>query len=450
MLREDEIIQGFKDDTLNGLIITGEYAYVPLRITGTGKAERYNENGLARIVDRKLEMFGSDEWMQIYKNIPIVLEHPKDDEGHCVRAGYENGLFIGNTIDAYIKGSEIWGIARLYEKEVIEALKNGEELSTSPHFSTKEVLQDDEIYLEIPLNINSLAIVSQGFWDKKSTEPAIDTSEINLTEENLMKKADSVLDADLTSKAIEEEKADGVEEEVNALKDNETQEAEKYETLAEEVKKLGEEFSKLAEQHKELEKGDSMKEEEVKKVEEVEEKSDEASISNINKGVGDSWSEEGKKEAYLNITAQGDTIEEAEAKLAEATQAMSGGGESETIEDETRTKEDEEREEIVDVIHETADSAEGLNLRVPHFGAKRLKPVYVIKKFAQNNKGYLNEKYHGLLEKIDSKDSIIAREMLDDMVANIKAKNAKLLQDEYKSAGLGANGEATLKVFRRF
>lgn len=449
MLREDEIIQGFKDDTLNGLIITGEYAYVPLRITGTGKAERYNENGLARIVDRKLEMFGSDEWMQIYKNIPIVLEHPKDDGGNCVRAGYENGLFIGNTIDAYIKGSEIWGIARLYEKEVIEALKSGEELSTSPHFSTKEVLQDDEIYVEIPLNINSLAIVSQGFWDKKSTEPAIDTSEINLTEEVIMEKADSVLEADLNSKT-EEEKADSVEEEVKALQDNETQEADKYETLAEEVKKLGEEFSRLAEQHKELEKGDSMEEKEVKKEEEVkvEEKADEASISNINKGVGDSWSEEGRKEAYLNITAQGDTIEEAEAKLAEATQEMSG--ESETIDDETRTKEDEEREEIVDVIHETADSAEGLNLRVPHFGAKRLKPVYVIKKFAQNNKGYLNEKYHGLLEKIDSKDSVIAREMLDDMVANVKAKNAELLKDKYKSAGLGANGEATLKVFRRF
>lgn len=449
MLREDEIIQGFKDDTLNGLIITGEYAYVPLRITGTGKVERYDENGLARIVDRRLEIFGSDEWMEIYKNIPIVLEHPKDEEGNCVRAGYENGLFIGNTVDSYIKGSEIWGIARLYEKEVIEALKSGEELSTSPHFSTKEVLQDDEIYVEIPLNINSLAIVSQGFWDKKSTEPAIDTSEINLTEEVIMEKADSVLDADLTSKA-EEEKADSVEEEVKALQDNETQEADKYETLAEEVKKLGEEFSKLAEQHKELEKGDSMEEKEVKKEEEVkvEDKADEASISNINKGVGDSWSEEGKKEAYLNITAQGDTIEEAEAKLAEATQAMSG--ESETIDDETRTKEDEEREEIVDVIHETADSAEGLNLRVPHFEAKRLKPVYVIKKFAQNNKGYLNEKYHGLLEKIDSKDSVIAREMLDDMVANIKAKNVELLQDKYKSAGLGANGEATLKVFRRF
>lgn len=420
MLREDEIIQGFKDDTLNGLIITGEYAYVPLRITGTGKVERYDENGLARIVDRRLEIFGSDEWMEIYKNIPIVLEHPKDEEGNCVRAGYENGLFIGNTVDSYIKGSEIWGIARLYEKEVIEALKSGEELSTSPHFSTKEVLQDDEIYVEIPLNINSLAIVSQGFWDKKSTEPAIDTSEINLTEEVIMEKADSVLDADLTSKA-EEEKADSVEEEVKALQDNETQEADKYETLAEEVKKLGEEFSRLAEQHKELEKGDSMEEKEVKKEEEVkvEEKAD-----------------------------QGDAIEEAEAKLAEVTQEMSG--ESETIDDETRTKEDEEREEIVDVIHETADSAEGLNLRVPHFEAKRLKPVYVIKKFAQNNKGYLNEKYHGLLEKIDSKDSVIAREMLDDMVANIKAKNNELLKDKYKSAGLGANGEATLKVFRRF
>lgn len=416
MLSEHEIIQGFKDGTLSGLIITGEFAYVPLRITGTGKAERLDSNGMARIVDRKLELFGSEEWMDTYKNIPIVLEHPKDENGLFVRAGYDHGVFIGNTIDSYIKDNEIWGIARLHEKEVIDALKGGEELSTSPHFITKEVLQDDEIYLELPININSLAIVSSGFWDKKSKEPAIDTSEINITEEVVMEKADSVLEADLTSK---EEKVDeSTEKEVDALKDVEVKEGEQYEALAKQVEKLGEELEKLSKEHKELDKGDSMEQEEAKIEEKVEE------------------------------VLQGDTIEEAEEKLKEAVQSVSA--ESEDVEDENRTEEDEEREKILDVIHETADSAVGLNLRVPHFGAKRLKPVYVIKKFAQNNKGYLNEKYHGLLEKIDSKDGILARDMLENMISNINAKKNELMQDKYKSAGLGSNGEATLKVFKRF
>lgn len=433
MFSQDTISQMLKSGELKGLVVDNEFGYIPLRLTGTGIRERKSSDEKVRVVNRNLQTFTTPELMKLYANLPVVLDHPKNENGEAVRAGYENGTFVGNTIDSYVNGEEIWVIARLQEKSLIDYLKENNDLSTSPHFVTEEVLENG-IFQEVPIKVNSLAIVSKGFWDATSSIPAIDNSEVNLIKEEIImseaEKKDSVMEQEVSKAEKADEKT--TEEKVADLEEHEAKEAESFE--------------KLAEDHKELEKGDSMEEE--KKTE----KADEAVISNINQGAGDSWSEEGKKEAHLSITATGDSIQEAKEKLEEAAaeigkvEKADGSIEEEEegeIKEEYLTDDDREAEKIIKVIHEVADS----EVNVPVFGKKRLHPAIIIKKFAQANKEFVEEKYRPLVDKIDSAMGEFANEIFDGMKSKIKAKQEQKMQETYSANRRNSDGNLVANIF---
>lgn len=419
MLKEQDIANALISGDLTGIVTNGEYAYIPLRFSGTGITERLDENGKARLIDRRLEDFATPELMKEYANINILLTHPKNENGDCVRAGLVNGgAFVGNTIASYLKGEEIWVIGRLHDADIVDLImgnaKNGTDLSTSPHISSEEVLGENGVYVEKPFKINHLAIVGEGFWDKKSTSPAIDGDSLTFIEED---------------KVAEEEKADTMERAETSASDkaDEKSTEEKVADLEKHEAKEAESFEKLAEDHKELDKGDSMDKEKVDAEVDKRELIREAMAV---AGENPKDFEGGDKEKVRE-----------EAKLAEElayNNSESDKHDEEIITDEYFNDDDKEREEVIKKLVEHADEG----VKVPAIGNVRYKASAVIKKFAKANADLVPEKYKGFVDKIDSTTKDLNDELLNGMLGAIKAKQDKVRQDALGSQSSG--------LFRRF
>lgn len=429
MLKERDIANALINGELTGIVTNGEYAYLPLRFTGTGLTERLDENGKARIINRPFEDFTTPELMQEYANINICLTHPKNEKGDCVRAGLINGgAFVGNTIASYLKGEEVWVIGRLHDLEVVDLImgnaKNGTDLSTSPHISSKEVLGENGVYLEKPIKINHLAIVSEGFWDKKSNSPAIEGDSLTLVEEDSVaeeQKADTI-EQSVTSENPKSEKADekSTEERVADLEKHEAKEAESFDNLAKE--------------HENLDKGDSMEKEKVDSVEDKRELIKEAmAVAGKNpddfKGGDDEKVREEAKlaEELAYNDSEADKHDESSDKC-----------DDEIITDEFFNDDDKEREEVFKKIVENADEG----VKIPAIGNTRYKASVLIKKFAQANSDLVPNKFKGLVDKIDSSTKDLNNELLGDMLGAIKAK-----QDKARQEALGSQSSG---LFRRF
>lgn len=419
MLKEQDIANALISGDLTGIVTNGEYAYIPLRFTGTGITERLDENGKARLIDRRLEDFATPELMKEYANINILLTHPKNENGDCVRAGLVNGgAFVGNTIASYLKGEEIWVIGRLHDADIVDLImgnaKNGTDLSTSPHISSEEVLGENGVYVEKPFKINHLAIVGEGFWDKKSTSPAIDGDSLTFIEED---------------KVAEEEKADTMEraETSASEKADEKSTEEKVADLEKHEAKEAEQFDKLAEEHKNLDKGDSVEKEKVDAEVDKRELIREA-MAVAAKSPEDF---EGGKEEKVRE----------EAKLAEElayNNSEADKHDEEIITDEYFNDDDKEREEVIKKLVEHADEG----VKVPAIGSVRYKASAVIKKFAKANADLVPIKFKGFVDKIDSTTKDLNDELLNGMLGAIKAKQDKVRQDALGSQSSG--------LFRRF
>lgn len=426
MLKEQDIANALISGDLTGIVTNGEYAYIPLRFSGTGITERLDENGKARLIDRRLEDFATPELMKEYANINILLTHPKNENGDCVRAGLVNGgAFVGNTIASYLKGEEIWVIGRLHDADIVDLImgnaKNGTDLSTSPHISSEEVLGENGVYVEKPFKINHLAIVGEGFWDKKSTSPAIEGDSLTFIEED---------------KVAEEEKADTMEraETSASEKADEKSTEEKVADLEKHEAKEAESFEKLAEDHKELDKGDSMDKEKVDAEVDKRELIREAMAV---AGENPKDFEGGDKE---KVREEAKLAEELAYNNSEADKhdEESDKCDEEIITDEYFNDDDKEREEVIKKLVEHADEG----VKVPAIGNVRYKASAVIKKFAKANADLVPEKYKGFVDKIDSTTKDLNNELLNGMLGAIKAKQDKLRQDALGSQSSG--------LFRRF
>lgn len=190
-----------------------------VRITGTGTSYRSAHD---EYVYRAPEHFLNDEFVARCNGLPLIFEHPDgsilDTEEYRARA-------IGTIILPYIKGDEVWGIAKVFDADAAELMKTTH-ASTSPAVvfraagSTETLdIEGETVLIEgKPSYLDHLAICEAGVWDKGG-EPSgvlITTEETDMNEEMpawadaLMKR----MDAMEKSKEDEAKKAD--EEEAKA------------------------------------------------------------------------------------------------------------------------------------------------------------------------------------------------------------------------------------------
>jgi colicin import membrane protein len=87
-----------------------------LRITGTGLAHR---KALNEVCWRDLAEWLNAETVARCAGLPVIWEQP---EGKLLTSDEFARRIIGTIIYPYVKGREVWGIARFLDEDAIEAL----------------------------------------------------------------------------------------------------------------------------------------------------------------------------------------------------------------------------------------------------------------------------------------------------------------------------------------
>ncbi len=139
-----------------------------VRVTGTGTSYR---TALDEYVYRPPEEFLTDEFVERCNGLPVIFEHPKKTILNTVE--YSDRA-IGNIILPYIKGSEVWGIAKIYDDDAAKLMATTH-ITTSPAVVFRDAGSTETINLSggqsvliegKPSYLDHLAICEAGVWDK--------------------------------------------------------------------------------------------------------------------------------------------------------------------------------------------------------------------------------------------------------------------------------------------
>lgn len=157
------------------------YANVTLfnmRITGTGTAWR---DKWGEYVWRDPSFYLNDDFLARCNGLQVILEHPRTKVLNTEE--YKNRA-IGAIMLPYIKGDEVWGIAKIYDAPAAELMAR-EQLSTSPavvwrnpqEMNDRREMDDGSTVLveDEPSLLDHLAICEKGVWDKGGEPAGIET-----------------------------------------------------------------------------------------------------------------------------------------------------------------------------------------------------------------------------------------------------------------------------------
>lgn len=176
-LKYEEIIDGLIEGKLKSPQVDGESFYILLRITGTGITERYktNDKGEPIVKDGKPEVykinrledeFLSDNFLNACNGIPVLIEHPKSNNQLIDGENFKKHI-VGTIIKAFVKGSEVWGVARILDPTVLNKIVDNLK-STSPAVTSRNEVGNNDIVNEHFDRIDHLALVVDGYWDDYS------------------------------------------------------------------------------------------------------------------------------------------------------------------------------------------------------------------------------------------------------------------------------------------
>jgi len=167
-MTELEIAEAIRDEELVSPQFIENICLVDMRISGTGFSFRPKLN---EWVYRRDTIYLTAEFLQRCNGIPIIMEHPSTQ---ILNSEEFAQRIVGTMFLPYIKGEDVWGIGRVYDKEAISMITQ-EQLSTSPSVVFRDPKVNYNIELEDgntllvegkPSFVDHLAICEKGVWDK--------------------------------------------------------------------------------------------------------------------------------------------------------------------------------------------------------------------------------------------------------------------------------------------
>ena len=205
MLTELTCAEAIRDGVLESPQQFGAMWLFAIRITGTGLTYRV---GLNEYCWRDPSLYLNAEFLARCNGLPVIWDHP---ETASLNSDEFAERIVGTCMLSYLKGDEVWAIARIYDAGAIDAMRN-KQLSTSPGvlFNNKDVgLQkklDDGTRLFVegdPVVLDHIAICGQGVWDKGGDPTGVDIggSQVATTEEAAEAARKDAEEADKLKKA---------------------------------------------------------------------------------------------------------------------------------------------------------------------------------------------------------------------------------------------------------
>lgn len=146
----------------------GNFYLYNIRITGTGVAYRLAHEEFCW---RDPSIYLNTEFLARCNGLPVIFEHPNN--GQPIGGEEFNNRIVGTVFLPYIRDSEVWAIAKIYDESTIEILQNVQ-MSTSPSviFSPNTNIltktnENEPLLIEgQPAILDHIAICSAGVWDK--------------------------------------------------------------------------------------------------------------------------------------------------------------------------------------------------------------------------------------------------------------------------------------------
>lgn len=153
----------------------GNVTLFDMRITGTGiayRSEKKDDKGKIiqqeEFVYRRPENYLTPDFLARCNGLQVIMMHPKTA---ILNSKEFSARTVGAMMLPYIKGEEVWGIAKLYDDDAIKLLET-ETMSTSPavllgNGDTKITFEGKPLLIEgAPSLVDHLAICEHGVWDK--------------------------------------------------------------------------------------------------------------------------------------------------------------------------------------------------------------------------------------------------------------------------------------------
>ena len=180
---ELDIAKSIRDGVVSsGTKVMGVWLF-DLRITGTGAA--YRTTG-GEYVWRDPAFYLNDDFVARCNGLPVIFEH---HEKTVMDGDIYHERNVGSFVLPYIKGLDVWGIARVYDEPTAELLINGK-MSTSPHIVFRNAELVDKVSLDDgstlliegkPSYLDSLAICEAGVWDKGGAPSGVNSGQLEGT-----------------------------------------------------------------------------------------------------------------------------------------------------------------------------------------------------------------------------------------------------------------------------
>lgn len=175
---EREVAEAIRDGELASPQRFGNFLLIALRVTGTGVAYRL---ALDEFVWRDPALYLNDHFLARCNGLEVIWEHPP--ERSMLDGGEFRRRMIGTSVLPYLKGDEVWTIARVRDEDAIPLLEN-ETLSTSPGVvflpgdgNLKVAFGDERLLIEgKPSILDHLAVCEMGVWDKTGPASGVDNS----------------------------------------------------------------------------------------------------------------------------------------------------------------------------------------------------------------------------------------------------------------------------------
>lgn len=201
-MNELDIAKAIASGELVSPQLFGNTLLVAMRVTGTGASHRSGpaDEPDPEFVYRDPALYLNDEFLQRCAGLFVMVEHPEGDEGGRMTSDEYRADSVGAAFYSYIKGDEVWTIAKIIDTAAIEMLL-AEQLSTSPGVifvktdpGEEFVLPDgSKLLIEVtPRQLDHLAICRRGVWDKGGSPAGIDTTGVQtMAGENTEGKMDA-------------------------------------------------------------------------------------------------------------------------------------------------------------------------------------------------------------------------------------------------------------------
>ena len=165
----------------NRLVSPQAYANMTLfaiRITGTGVAFR---SSIGEFVYRDPSLYLNDEFLARCNGLSVILEHP--DKAVLDSKEFVDRV-IGSVMFAYIRGDEVWAIAKIYDADAIKLMRTVK-TSTSPAVVFQDPSVNNTMTLEDgsplliegrPSLLDHIAVLPEGagVWDKGGELAGVD------------------------------------------------------------------------------------------------------------------------------------------------------------------------------------------------------------------------------------------------------------------------------------